>query len=429
MFDISAQKGSAMFRKDSGQRIRRPQRLALVSALALLVGVASAPLPASAASNAEVESSIVLIGTTWSGYIYIPDYIFDDGVGVWTDEITASSFCTGWFASAEGHIVTAGHCVDPSEGRTALLTSYLAEVDSLDSLDDAIVNWTVEGDNDGDPVKRVVQVIQPNDVEGAIITNNAVTAQIVSFRGPEEGDLALLHVSGIKATPALTVAPTHPANGDGLTAVGFPGSVSQVMDGTRIHASFKSGTASSRQFSADGGIPTTEINADLSPGMSGGPTINDKGEVLGVNSFVLADEERNFNFITDTDSLETFLKTNDVNYTPAPIDNGSRMIVTVLVVVFALLLAVGLVLFFLLRKRNVVRPVIASAGSYNSPSLMLLESPEHQAPTPAAPVVDRPDAVVPQENVPNGVYCPSCGTHYTNSSKFCSKDGTILPND
>jgi len=429
--------------QSSGQGVRKSRRFALVAALALMMGFFSAPIPASASSNTEVEASVVLIGTTWSGYIYVPDYASADGVGYWTDQLSASSFCTGWFASTEGDIVTAGHCVDPDEGRIAILTSYLGSQDAMDSLSDAIVNWTVEGDNDGDDVKRVVQVVQPSDVEGAIITNNPITAQIVDFRGFEEGDLALLRVAGIKSTPPLTVATTHPTNGDALTAVGFPGSVAEVMDGTRVHASFKSGTASSRQFSAEGGVPTTEINADISPGMSGGPTVNAKGEVLGVNSFTLTNEQRNFNFITDTDDLETFLKTNDIGFVAAPVDNGSgTTIVVVIAIVVLLLLLAGAYYILVWRKKHP-----ATAGAYGGASVVLPTSAVHEnVPEPAvtasptvvqekAPIVIGPAETTPLVDTPpevdappTGVFCPECGTHYPGGTKFCSKDGTALPN-
>ena len=430
----------------SSQGVRKSRRFALVAALALMMGFASAPLPASASSNTEVESSIVLIGTTWSGFIFVPDYASADGVGYWTDQLTASSFCTGWFASTKGDIVTAGHCVDPDEGRIAILTNYLSSQDAMDSLSDAIVNWTVEGDNDGDDAKRVVQVVQPSDVEGAIITSDPITAQIVDFRGFEDGDLALLRVAGIKSTPPLTVAPTNPVVGDALTAVGFPGSVAEVMDGTRVHASFKSGTASSRQYSAEGGVPTTEINADISPGMSGGPTVNSKGEVLGVNSFTLTNEQRNFNFITDTDDLETFLKKNDIGYVAGSVDNGSGTAIVVILAIFVLLvLAAGAYYLLVWRKKH---PSTAAATSFGNNSVVLPRSAVHEnQPAPAvittAPTLleDKPPIVIgPSETTPlvdntpkddappTGVYCPECGTPYPNNAKFCSKDGTPLPN-
>ena len=54
------------------------------------------------------------------------------------------------------------------------------------------------------------------------------------------------------------------------------------------------------------------MNADISGGMSGGPTVNANGEVIGVNSFTISGEEQAFNFITDTRDLNRFLQQNGV---------------------------------------------------------------------------------------------------------------------
>ena len=365
--------------------------------------------------------------------------MFSDGEGVWTEAVTTYTSCTGWFASAEGHIVTAGHCVDPAEGRTALLSTYLEEADSLDMLDDAIVNWTVEGANDGDPVEQTVQVIQPNGVAGTIITNNPITAQVVSYKGFTDGDLALLHVAGIGATPPLAIAPTSPVNGDELTAIGFPATVSGVVDGTRVRASFKSGTASSQQFGVGNGIPTTEINADISPGMSGGPTVNANGEVLGVNSFLITGEKRNFNFITDTDNLETFLISNGVNFVPAsaeasPEPEPSNTPAP--------------------TEANVAAPPVTSTPvpSETSIAVPIPEETNANSLVPIAkddfgPMVSLIVAVSSMlllavvlfyflvwrrrkgaELENEEVRCPVCGTTYGGGTRFCPKDGTILPN-
>ncbi|MFI7065773.1 trypsin-like peptidase domain-containing protein [Kribbella sp. NPDC050124] len=102
----------------------------------------------------------------------------------------------------------------------------------------------------------------------------------------------------------------HPAVGTKLISIGFPAAVGRVIDENQ-RASFKTGTASSQQTSPKG-VPQTEVNADLSGGMSGGPTVDEAGNVLGVNSFLLRDQQ-NFNFITDTTDLGAFLRQHGVN--------------------------------------------------------------------------------------------------------------------
>ena len=71
------------------------------------------------------------------------------------------------------------------------------------------------------------------------------------------------------ATPTLaSAAGAGPVNGDGVTLVGFPGSVGSAVDETKARASFKTGAVSSRQI-IDSGVSETEVNADISGGAAG----------------------------------------------------------------------------------------------------------------------------------------------------------------
>ena len=88
------------------------------------------------------------------------------------------------------------------------------------------------------------------------------------------------------------------------------------MDKDRMpQPSFKTGRASSQQVRANG-TPVTEVSADIARGMSGGPTIDSNGEVLGVNSMGFDGEVTNF--ITDAPTLRAFLEQNGVDLAEAP---------------------------------------------------------------------------------------------------------------
>ena len=288
------------------------------TAAVLMTGIActgmllASPGTAAAEEVSDAEKSIVLVGVSWEGYVMHPDAT---GAPVWSDPVSVMTGCTGWFAAEDGHIVTAGHCVDPAEGRAAILQQFLTDNNALDLAPEAFANWPVEGLEQGSEPARIVQVVQPPAVEGAVITD-PITVQVVDHQPFADGDLALLKANGLPdATPALPIAEEPAAIGDPLTAIGFPDTVAAVTDVARIRASFKSGTVSSSQVSPDG-VAGTEVNADLSYGMSGGPTVNERGEVLGVNSFIALGETRNFNFITDAAALRTYLERLDVALVP-----------------------------------------------------------------------------------------------------------------
>ena len=119
----------------------------------------------------------------------------------------------------------------------------------------------------------------------------------------------------------LPVSATDPTSGTAVTSVGFPGSVQSVVDASRVRASFKTGSVSSQQIS-ELGVPRTEINADLSGGMSGGPTVDALGNVVGINSSKIVGDQA-FNFITDASDLHGWLTAKGVTLTaanvPAPV--------------------------------------------------------------------------------------------------------------
>ena len=137
--------------------------------------------------------------------------------------------------------------------------------------------------------------------------------QLVDYRPFEQGDVALLKAD-VTGTVPLPVTASDPTSGTAVTSVGFPGSVQSVVDASRVRASFKTGSVSSQQIS-DQGVPRTEINADLSGGMSGGPTVDALGNVVGVNSSKINGDQA-FNFITDASDLHQWLTARGVTLAP-----------------------------------------------------------------------------------------------------------------
>jgi hypothetical protein len=197
--------------------------------------------------------------------------------------------------------------VDPEEVEDAIRGRFLADNDAAD-LATTAAGWRVEGLAAGAPPDRTdVWVVQPSAVEGSVI-EDPMTVQVLDYVPLADGDLALLKANGLPApTPPLAVATQQPELGDPLTAIGYPGSVMRVADVSRLRASFKTGTVSSSQVTRNG-VLGTEINAQVSSGMSGGPTVDAAGHVLGVNSFGILGEEQSFNFITDAAALRSYLE-------------------------------------------------------------------------------------------------------------------------
>ena len=226
------------------------------------------------------------------------------------------TICTGWFDSPTT-IATAGHCVDPEQGRLAI----------------DLQNGPAVDPGTGEPLpappvrpepERVVYAFQPREVPGAVITS-PIVVRVDSFRPGDEGDTAKLEMHGMPPAKPLAIAPTAPRLGEAVTSIGFPGlnidetdginldaldsggkTPAEVLQDSRLQPVNTSGTITARQFR--NGVAVYQINADLAEGISGGPTVNARGEVYGINSQMSVPFlGQNFNVITDTGMLREFL--------------------------------------------------------------------------------------------------------------------------
>lgn len=415
-------------------------RLLAAVALAPAIAVAGAPVALSDNGNAMagLEKSIVFLQTDWSGYIDVPPNADAAGKGYWTDKLTYSVTCTAFFVSKTAQMVTAGHCVDPGEGRKVIIDGYLSDQKANDMTDEAYANWRVEGDTEGSPVGRNVRAVQPNGVDGAIITSPS-TVEVVDFKAPDAGDVALLHLPNIsKETPALVIARNAPQVGDEVTSIGFPGDIQDITDQSQIaRASFKDGTVSSQQVTPSGTVQI-EVSSTLAGGMSGGPTVTKNEQVVGVNSNGLT-REANFNFITNTPDLRSFLQSHNVVLAEpqAPSKGVPPAVLWGVIGGVILLLAVaGAVIVMMLRRGRAGRTGAAApgyamhsqppgqfAGSAGTPAGMQPGTEVAQPTT--SPAEQAGGATMLSAPGPGGEanFCPHCGSPHRHAEPYCSACG------
>ena len=314
----------------------------------------------------KVKDSIVYVSIAITGYVQIPGSQTDDGQPKWSDATEVDYTCTGFVVDPAGFIATAGHCVNiDSETKQDIRSQMIADLVSNGQLDaskqDDVTNtanddeWPVEGQDPESPILRVVQVIQPEGPNRVI--NQFTTAQVVDAQNFDDGDNAVLKVSGVPPLRPLVIADKDPEPGTPLTAIGFPGDIGDTSDQSRLQQpSFKSGTASSQQVSKTG-VVGTEINADLGSGMSGGPTVdNNTGEVLGINSYMVTGSngsDQNFNFITSAPALRTFLEKNGVTLAePAKLEKSFPRMWVIAGATAAAVVLSGLLAALLIRRRR-----------------------------------------------------------------------------
>ena len=131
--------------------------------------------------------------------------------------------------------------------------------------------------------QRIQVVIPAADANGSLASalssrTNIVSARIVGLTS--EIDLAVLKVEA--KLPALPLATyTKVRQGEQVFAFGSPGGLRNTI--TRGIVS-----AVARQTDPDSPLIYVQTDAAINPGNSGGPLVNIKGEVVGVNTFILS---------------------------------------------------------------------------------------------------------------------------------------------
>jgi len=132
--------------------------------------------------------------------------------------------------------------------------------------------------------QRVQVVVPEASADGSLATalagrSTVAPARIVGLTS--ELDLALLKVDGLKL-PALPLAGYRDLRqGETVFAFGSPGGLRNTLTHGLV-------SAVARQIDPDSPLIYIQTDAPINPGNSGGPLVNIRGEVVGVNTFILS---------------------------------------------------------------------------------------------------------------------------------------------
>ncbi len=238
-----------------------------------------------------VEESLVSVSITWEASLTAYD---KTGLQELKAEIEGS--CTGFFVEdgteESASIATAAHCVDQTDEIVNDLKMKLRRQARSNPMALQMIS------SPGLPITRAVRVSQPLSIEGAVLDDTPLIAQVIGSR-PDD-DVALLRLNLFSdEVPTLQFAYGAPTIGEKVWACGFAATVVTNSDAARASSSCKDGTVSSRQSRAITGAAITEVSIPMTWGMSGGPTVDEDGNVIGVISHGV--DQQPFNFVTDTE--------------------------------------------------------------------------------------------------------------------------------
>jgi S1-C subfamily serine protease len=426
--------------------------------------------------DAIVQPSVVYIDVHAEGYVQYPTA---SGGLKWSDLTKIDGSCTGFVVSADGNVITAGHCADTEMAKHSIRIQFLADEVSNGDLTDTeaqgllndVDNWKVEGKANGAPIVQTWTVYLPAATSG-IETARSFQATLIEDRPLDKGDVALLKTTATNL-PVLLMSPTDPVNGDPVTAVGYPADADKIVDPS-LNPTFKTGTVSGIQ--TQHGAPFVQHSAPILSGMSGGPLANATGDGIGATSSTPVDQtgsrESGFTFAAAGSTIKDIMHSHGVNNTLAPADvayrqgltayfagkyhaaekyfdtalqtnpshqqaqkfkadsvakfdqdkQSSGMPLWVLLVIGAggLVVIGGIVWFFLRRRRN--KKVVAAEADLPKPGetgpIPRLE-PDGSQPTYF------PQSVVAMPPITE-VTCPQCGATYPPGAKYCANDGSAL---
>src|SRR4026209_198770 len=132
--------------------------------------------------------------------------------------------------------------------------------------------------------QRVQIVLPPDNADGTLATALSGRTQLIPARIvgiTTELDLALLKVEGLKL-PALPLASySQVRQGETVFAFGSPIGLRNTITHGLV-------SAVARQVDPDSPLIYVQTDAPINPGNSGGPLVNIRGDVVGVNTFIVS---------------------------------------------------------------------------------------------------------------------------------------------
>jgi serine protease Do len=171
-------------------------------------------------------------------------------------------------------------------------------------------------------VQTKASVVMQSTMPGQNGTPKVFNSEIKKFGKtiPDE-DVAILKISGVSNLPTIKLGDSKTTVvGNRVISIGFPGAITQNFGESKTlsEPTLTSGSVSAIQK----GLIQTE--AVVSPGSSGGPLFNEKGEVVGVASFITLNDKGaavgGGNFFVPTSVLNQFLQENGLTAKPSEIN-------------------------------------------------------------------------------------------------------------
>jgi serine protease Do len=226
---------------------------------------------------------------------------------------------SGFFLHPSGYIATNAHVTDdvknPEKCEEALTRKFIADL----------------ARGNGTPLDRMTaaqrETFTKNAISNTRLSNFESIAAVVLPNGAQLGydikgfgapvgegkDVSIVKVE-TKNAPTLKLADSSKVRlQEHVTVAGYPAAAESefLSQSSSLQASFTDGRVSSMKNTADGS-PVFQVDAPSSWGNSGGPVLNDAGEVVGLLTFggdtVGGQAVQGFTFVVASNTVQEFIK-------------------------------------------------------------------------------------------------------------------------
>lgn len=257
-----------------------------------------------------------------------------------SEELNTTMLGSGFVITPDGYVVTNAHVIDADEESTKQSFAQQA-FSKIINEDVAALEQSMGRKMNEEEPKAIVdaeswyfsQTLTVDDIQadynvvlgvtgkkGEIVAMT-IPAKLVTRGNPIPGkDVAILKLLEKHIYPTIRIGDdTQMSTGDPVYVLGYPGVATfhpLISEESMSEATLTTGLVSARK-KMKGGWDVLQIDAAITHGNSGGPVMNDKGEVIGLATFGSADEQRGqevqgMNFIVPATIVKEFLQKGNV---------------------------------------------------------------------------------------------------------------------
>ncbi|HKV39737.1 MAG TPA: FHA domain-containing protein [Blastocatellia bacterium] len=326
-----------------------PRRIAFIAGLAVLVGAWASSIPPGRVVKADAPEASAIAEQPMTGErmaLYAKPSVVRvlDGVVAKilftgngkTYTVVYGGSGSGSFISSDGYIMTNAHVVaatqlSESDAKQRLLAEFIKQLAvDLNVRPESLVN---------DPT-QLSAILDQAQFEGMQPIRKVVVAdgsvfpfEVQQFGTPitdkSSKDVAIIKIAVTNA-PILKLGDSDAVKDeDHVSVVGYPSAQSSefLSDTSDQESSITDGKISARRMANDN-LPILQTTAPATHGNSGGPVLDDKGEIVGLLTFGGGrpgeQEVSGFAFIVPTSTAMAFVREEGVRNEEGPVDAAYR---------------------------------------------------------------------------------------------------------